>query len=99
MRPLKGREIWIIIATFAHRKKISKEQKAHFYKKMTIMNKEEQKLIPGKVEIPVEGALGLLALGSKGLRAWRQVRDAAIAEAGKENEKEEYKQGSKGGAK
>jgi hypothetical protein len=27
--------------------------------------------------IPVEGALGLLALGAVGLRAWRKVRDAA----------------------
>ncbi len=32
--------------------------------------------------IPVEGALGLLALGSTGLRAWRNVRDAAITTEG-----------------
>jgi MYXO-CTERM domain-containing protein len=27
-------------------------------------------------QIPKEGALGLLALGAVGLRAWRKVRDA-----------------------
>lgn len=28
-----------------------------------------------KYEIPVKGSLGLLAMGDKGLRAWRKVRD------------------------
>lgn len=28
-------------------------------------------------EIPVKGSLGLLAIGDKGLRAWRKVRDKA----------------------
>ena len=28
-------------------------------------------------EIPVEGSLGLLALGARGLTAWRRVRDEA----------------------
>ena len=27
-------------------------------------------------EIPVEGSLGLLALGAVGIREWRKVRDA-----------------------
>ena len=26
-------------------------------------------------QIPVKGSLGLLAMGDRGLRAWRQVRD------------------------
>lgn len=36
-------------------------------------------LVPGAViEIPVEGALGLLALGARGLMAWRQKRDEVL---------------------
>lgn len=36
-------------------------------------------LVPGTViEIPVEGALGLLALGARGLMAWRQKRDEVL---------------------
>jgi|SaaInl4_200m_RNA_FD_contig_21_429611_length_315_multi_15_in_0_out_0_1 hypothetical protein len=35
-------------------------------------------------EIPVEGSLGLLALGAVGLLVWRQVRAAAGAKAQEE---------------
>jgi hypothetical protein len=35
-----------------------------------------------RIEIPVEGALGLLAMGAVGLKAWRKVR----AEAHKQND-------------
>ena len=36
-------------------------------------------LVPGAVvEIPVEGALGLLALGARGIMAWRQKRDEVL---------------------
>lgn len=34
-------------------------------------------------EIPVEGSLGLLAYGDKGLRAWRKVREAALKDTKK----------------
>jgi len=37
-------------------------------------------------DIPIEGSLGLLALGADGLRAWRAVRDANVT---KEEEKDE----------
>ena len=29
-----------------------------------------------KIDIPIEGSLGLLALGAKGLIAWREKRDS-----------------------
>lgn len=36
-------------------------------------------LEPGAVvDIPVEGALGLLALGARGIIAWRQKRDEVL---------------------
>ena len=38
------------------------------------MKIKENKAIP--YEIPVEGSLGLLALGARGIVAWRKVRDA-----------------------
>lgn len=38
------------------------------------MKKEEEKF-----EVPVAGSLGLLALGYKGVVAWRKVRDEAMA--------------------
>lgn len=31
-------------------------------------------------DIPVEGSLGLLALGATGVRAWRRKREAVLAE-------------------
>lgn len=59
-------------------------KKSYFYKKITM---DSEKNIPGKdaeknknavpFEIPVEGSLGLLALGDVGIRAWRKVRDEA----------------------
>lgn len=40
--------------------------------------KKEQKEVE-KFVIPAEGTLGLLALGAKGVLAWRKVRDAELA--------------------
>lgn len=37
---------------------------------------------PVKIKIPVSGSLGLLALGHKGVQAWRKVRDEAKKETG-----------------
>lgn len=37
-------------------------------------------------EIPVEGSLGLLALGARGIIEWRKVRDAQEEETGKGEE-------------
>ena len=50
------------------------------------MGEEKNKALkPGDVyEIPVEGSLGLLALGYRGVTAWRKVRNEAIK---KEKEK------------
>lgn len=46
-------------------------------------------LVEGKaVEIPVEGALGLLALGARGLIAWRLKRDE-VAKQQKEQGQDE----------
>ena len=39
-----------------------------------------------KFEIPVEGSLGLLALGAVGLRAWRKVRKEANQQQQSEND-------------
>ena len=39
------------------------------------MGKEEK----NEFEIPVAGSLGLLALGYRGVEAWRKVRDEAMA--------------------
>ncbi len=40
-----------------------------------------ESLQPGtRFEVPIEGSLGLLALGAKGLDVWRKVRDKAWAE-------------------
>jgi hypothetical protein len=36
---------------------------------------------PVPYEIPVEGSLGLLAVGYRGLLAWREKRDAAAKSA------------------
>lgn len=49
------------------------------------MSKESNKTpkVGDEYQIPVEGSLGLFALGYKGVTAWRKVRDAA-----KEKEKE-----------
>lgn len=38
-------------------------------------------------DIPVEGSLGLLALGAVGVREWRKVRDKAQKKAGSNAEK------------
>ncbi len=42
---------------------------------MVIMKEEQEK----EFEIPVAGSLGLLALGYRGVQAWRKVRDEAMA--------------------
>jgi hypothetical protein len=42
------------------------------------MKESKSKQIP--YEIPVEGSLGLLALGAVGLEAWRKVRREAMKE-------------------
>jgi hypothetical protein len=39
-----------------------------------------------KYEIPLEGSLGLLALGASGVRAWRIVREEHASEK-QENDK------------
>jgi hypothetical protein len=45
-------------------------------------NTKKIKPIPGKaIEIPPEGALGIMALGYKGVQMWRKVRDEAMAKA------------------
>ncbi|MEQ9261696.1 MAG: hypothetical protein RLP14_00910 [Owenweeksia sp.] len=40
-----------------------------------------------KFEIPVSGNLGLLALGYRGVEAWRKVRDEAETEEQKKGKK------------
>jgi len=48
-------------------------------------DEKKKELKPGDVyEIPVEGSLGLLAVGYRGVQAWRKVRNEAIR---KEKEK------------
>ncbi len=43
-------------------------------------NDISSQLKPGDIiKIPVEGALGLLALGAVGLKAWRDVKQAHLA--------------------
>lgn len=45
-----------------------------------VEDKKEKKILTSKKEefdIPVEGSIGLLALGDVGLRAWRKVRKEA----------------------
>jgi hypothetical protein len=52
---------------------------------ITIVNmdkRREMHTVLNPESIPVEGALGLLALGSVGLRAWRNVRDAFVRTQG-----------------
>lgn len=39
-----------------------------------------------KFKIPIEGSLGLLALGAKGLIEWRKVRDLDEEEKAIEND-------------
>ncbi|HRZ41133.1 MAG TPA: hypothetical protein P5228_00345 [Bacteroidales bacterium] len=41
------------------------------------MTKTDKPAPPRPVQIPKEGALGILALGAAGLRAWREVKAAA----------------------
>ncbi|MFZ5554802.1 MAG: hypothetical protein ACOZCO_16960 [Bacteroidota bacterium] len=56
---------------------------------------KNKNLKPGDVyEIPVEGSLGLLALGYRGVQAWRKVRNEAI-----KKEKEKKEQGNDKGEK
>ncbi len=43
---------------------------------------------PMKMKIPVSGNLGLLALGHKGVIAWRKVRDEAEKKSGEKKEEE-----------
>ncbi len=43
---------------------------------------------PKEFVIPVSGTLGLLALGAKGVMAWRKVRDAAKKTADKKEKDE-----------
>lgn len=55
-------------------------------------NQDENMPKPGeKYEIPVEGSLGLLALGHHGLIAWRQKKREAGPEAPELSEKESDK--------
>lgn len=45
---------------------------------------------PGDVyDVPVEGSLGLLALGSVGLKAWRQKKREAMVQGKLQNEQED----------
>jgi hypothetical protein len=60
---------------------------------MTDSKKEIKQKSGAKIpfEIPVEGSLGLLALGAVGIKEWRKVRDAnkkANKKANKEVNKE-----------
>ena len=52
-----------------------------------IFYKMKQTNKPQEVEITPQGSLGLLALGSVGLRKWREVRDKHNAKKKKENGK------------
>jgi hypothetical protein len=46
------------------------------------MSQDQKQYKPGDTyDIPVTGSLGLLALGYKGVRMWREVRDKARKEA------------------
>ena len=48
---------------------------------------KEKKIV---VNIPVQGSLGLLALGHRGVIAWRKVRDEAKAKSeGKKDKNDE----------
>jgi hypothetical protein len=61
---------------------LSKKKKTYFYKNIFPMStekkeptKKENTDLPKTYEIPVEGSLGLLALGAAGIRAWRKKRE------------------------
>lgn len=54
------------------------------------MNTSKDKKRETQFDIPVEGALGLLALGATGLRMWRKVRDEAM---GKKEPQQAVKEG------
>lgn len=45
--------------------------------------KKTKKANPESFRIPVEGSIGLLALGDVGLKAWRKARKEEIANDGK----------------
>jgi hypothetical protein len=47
---------------------------------------KEKKIV---VKIPVQGSLGLLALGHRGVTAWRKVRDEENAKQAKKEEKKD----------
>lgn len=53
---------------------------------MAELKKEPEYNVGDKYQIPVEGSLGLLALGYRGVQMWREVRDAHIAKLKAENE-------------
>jgi len=48
--------------------------------KKTILKNNKQ---AQNYSIPINGSLGILALGDKGLRAWRKVRDIQIIKENK----------------
>ncbi len=56
-------------------------------------NKNKQNYKSGKdgIVIPVEGSIGLLALGAVGLRAWRKVKRAHRKEMEAQKDKMEKK--------
>ncbi len=53
---------------------------------MSVENKKIPK-VGDEYEIPIEGSLGLLALGYRGVKAWRKVKNKA--EESEKNNKQE----------
>ena len=51
-------------------------------------NEKVKKNEPIILDIPVEGSLGLLAYGAKGIKAWRKKRDEVLAQQPKKTENE-----------
>lgn len=49
---------------------------------------KEEKKEPRIYKIPVQGSLGLLALGAVGIREWRKAREAAKEDNSKEEDKQ-----------
>jgi hypothetical protein len=48
-------------------------------------SEKSQNTAEKKFEIPVEGSLGILALGAAGIKAWRKKREEALAEKNSKN--------------